>query len=332
MPITILEKENTDRGPELVNAATGARFPMVEGLQQIRPLLSNIRTLCLNKVTTGYGQDSILAADVIVLSRDDKGALRGFAALLLTPAEGKVYIDLICNAKPPTVGTRSNNRFPSGRDLLDAIKTYTVTKGYRYIELKALEHVISYYYRFGWRFISKCGAKENPVRSAQVQQLLNVLRAAGDPDKYTEEEEARVSAALQPFRGYQKGRFSERKAAATAAAMAATARSGDANREELLDEHTATRDKLQEQLREDGYTMIWCANDPDGATAAAPSRSDGGGLGGGHKRGRKRRTKKRRRNKKNQKKTTMKKRRKKKRQTRRRRKYKRRRTHKRKRR
>ena len=273
MPITIYEKDtNSADGVNWMDYNTRKSYNLTDVIKQVQPALSNIKTLCADKVTTYYGQNAILRADVLILSRDGSdakpGALRGFAALLTNKKEGKVYIDLICNGQKANAKTRFAPSRPSGKVMLNAIKDYTRDNGYRYIELKALQHVVPYYYKYGWRFISQCGGKENRARDVQVKNLLDVLKAAGDPDRYTEADEEMVAQALKPFRGYQKGIYSEKEATKTATAAAATARSGAANREELVDDYRDTREILEEGISEHGYTMIWCVNDPDGVAAA----------------------------------------------------------------
>jgi len=295
-PTIVLYEKGTD--------ADGNRAWSADTAEIIRlataPLRHNAKTFCMNMVTEDYTKDALTDADAIVISYDTRGgkitSARGFAALELRPEKGEVYIDLICNAARPKVALRTDAVIPGGSAMLNQIKAFAVHKGYKYIKLKALEHVIPYYYRFGWRFISGCGAKENSARETQVRELHNILKTIKlktdgmmDP---TDAQAAALTSALAPFKPYQNDFYSV--AGATAAAAAATNAAGRAAQDER-EEMVKTSEQRAETTREAGYTMIWCVNDPKGTKARewVPPRRGGSRK----KKGRTRRKRKSRRRK-----------------------------------
>ena len=256
-PTIELHEKDTDADGNRVWSADTAEIIRLK----VAPLIRNAKTFCMNMVTEDYTKDALTDADAIVISYDTRGgkitSARGFAALELRPEKGEVYIDLICNAARPKVALRTDAEIPGGSAMLNQIKAFAVHKGYKYIKLKALEHVIPYYHRFGWRFISGCGAPENPARKAQVRELYNILKTIKlktdgmmDP---TDAQAAALTSALAPFKTYQKSFYSDAgTATAAAAATNAAGRAAQDDREEML----GTSAQRAETKREAGYTMI----------------------------------------------------------------------------
>ena len=145
----------------------------------IRSIVKDSKTNCQDQIPREFTTEALLNADCIVVSKDTvgggPGSVRGFAALELhrydedefdggfshagdaTPKNKRnpqanfknyIYIDLICSALRPGVNTRDmtegDHEIASGKEMLRLIQKYAVEHGFKYIKLKALEHVISY--------------------------------------------------------------------------------------------------------------------------------------------------------------------------------------------
>ena len=182
---------------------------------------------------------------------------------------------LVLGATRPSMTTRSHRHYARGGQLLRAVQYLGATR--TYIELYALETVITLYYKFGWRFIDpanckpgrKGGAAERPHYKEAVKALLQLYKAAypGEPN------EERLTAVLIPFRGFAMGREG----------MWRQGKSGA---------------EATEAGRDNGYQMILCQqNNPyitflRGIPPQQPQGSSSGNSKSGGRRRRRKRTKK----------------------------------------
>jgi len=253
----------------------------------IGSIVKDAKTNCQDQIPKEFATEALINADCIVVSKDTvgggPGSVRGFAALELhryddnefdggfshagdaTPKNRRnpqanfknyIYIDLICSALRPGVNTKAmtegDHEIASGKEMLRLIQKYAVQHGFKYIKLKALEHVISYYYRYGWRFISMCGAKENSKIPSLVQQLHAAYKvimkhsSPGNPDP-SPEEQAQIRAILAQFQGHLKGLYGETEQKA--------AKYNDDEGEGSHQQHVVG-------LQDQGYTMLWCPGTP----------------------------------------------------------------------
>ena len=209
---------------------------------------------------------------------------------------------LVLGATRPSMAIR-NRHYARGGQLLRAVQYLGARR--TYIELYALETVITLYHKFGWRFIdpANCkpgnsgGAAERTHYGEAVKALLELYKAAapGEPN------EEHLTALLLPFRGFAMDR-------------AGMWRQGKRGTE------------ATEAARDNGYQMILCQQDNPyigflQSILSQQQQVQGSGSGGsgnsksGGRRRRRKRTKKRALKKKHRRT-----RRKKKRKTRRRRK------------
>jgi len=183
---------------------------------------------------------------------------------------------LVLGATRPSMTTRSHRHYARGGQLLRAVQYLGAVR--TYIELYALETVITLYHKFGWRFIdpANCGpgkpggAAERGHYGEAVKALFKLYKDAGDG----EPNEERLTALLLPFRGFAMNR----------AGMWRQGKSGA---------------EATEAGRDNGYQMILCQqNNPyigflqSILSQQAQGSSSGNSKSGGRRRRRKR-TKKR---------------------------------------
>ena len=263
---------------------------------------NTIGIYCNSDIPLDYAYDAFKGADVILVSRDRTsggklGSYRGFVCIKLGKnARGEtdkdsIYIDLICNAKASRLAAgRQKKEIASGKLLLNAVKDFARTAGYPKVALKALETVIPYYYKFGWRFVDSCDVSEKDWVKEDVRNLLSALRISND-----EEKEQKVAEELQKFKRFLPDLSKE-------TALRTIRYSDDDEFEDSMDADTLHAHVGS--LRENGYPMLFCF-----------SWYEGGKKGGGrHKRRRTRKKKMKKsrktRRKRHHKKRTRKKRRK----------------------
>ena len=175
---------------------------------------ASLDRFCGGDIALNYANDAFNNADVIFVSRDKRpdgklGSVRGFLCLNLNKnaydeEDSKcVYIDLICNAQSSRgAAGRQGKILASGKLLLNAVKDWTIAHGYTKISLKALETVIPYYYKFGWRFIKNCDTEEKPWIEEDVQALFAVLKAhkAKEPTMKNLKLNEEINTELQKFK------------------------------------------------------------------------------------------------------------------------------------
>ena len=181
---------------------------------------------------------------------------------------------LVLGATRPSMTTRSHRHYARGGQLLRAVQYLGATR--LYIELYALETVITLYHKFGWRFIDpanckqgrKGGAAERPHYKEAVKALLKLYKdaAPGEPD------DDHLTAVLLPFRGFAMGR----------AGMWRQGKSGA---------------EATEAGRDNGYQMILCQQNNPYITflrGIPPQQQQGSSSGNskGGRRHRRKRTKK----------------------------------------
>lgn len=178
---------------------------------------------------------------------------------------------LVLGATRPSMAIR-NRHYARGGQLLRAVQYLGARSPY--IELYALETVITLYYKFGWRFIDpanckpgrKGGAAERPHYKEAVEALLQLYKDAGQG----EPDDDHLTAVLVPFRGFAMDR----------AGMWRQGKSGA---------------EATEESRNNGYQMILCQQNNPYITflrGIQPQQPQGSSKSGGRRRRRKR-TKKR---------------------------------------
>ena len=113
------------------------------------------------------------------------------------------------NASPPSVVTRNHRVSPNGGLTIRAIQTVGVFLP-RGIGLHGLDTVITFYYKYGWRFVNGCG--DAYTESAQIPEavthLLQFHRGLDGAD-LTEHGEVTVQGVLRPFNSYSHHVYSE---------------------------------------------------------------------------------------------------------------------------
>jgi hypothetical protein len=135
--------------------------------QDIKSLINNDIIYCHNQVSKEYLRDSILdMADILCITYNKFDVPTGFATVIKNYiSKNSRYIHLICVQSYSHMKMRSNkniqNNKPKGSDLLHKIKEDAIEDHCDVIELQALEHVITYYYKQGYRFVTHCSRDED---------------------------------------------------------------------------------------------------------------------------------------------------------------------------
>jgi len=143
------------------------------------------KQLCQGKISSDFLEESLERADYLFV-HSFKDELRGFACVYLdkTP-EKHLYVNLICNSKFHNMKTRLNGLEErlNGKNIMNEIKILGEKLQVKYIQLNAIDNVISYYYSLGYTF-----EKAELQRHLDKQEnLITSLRHAQDQGNSLEE-------------------------------------------------------------------------------------------------------------------------------------------------
>tara|TARA_B100000927_G_scaffold42218_1_gene30075 strand:+ start:1736 stop:2530 length:795 start_codon:yes stop_codon:yes gene_type:complete len=193
---------------------------------------STISSWCRYEIPPDYIKDIIEEdTNLILLLTDSRDTVRGMA--LLKVKDTDMILHILCSNMLPNVKTRGNIDYGSGRMLVKMIKFLgkNLING---IQVYALKGVITFYYKFGWRFITHYKGKERSHISNAVNNLYKYYKKNKHRlgDIQTEE----LRKILLAFRGKAKDR-------------ARYIRTGNAIKKEAT-----------EEARDDGYEMRLCQN------------------------------------------------------------------------
>lgn len=139
------------------------------------------------------------------------------------------------NAKKSSVKLRDPKKIKGGSNIIKAIQFIgkNIPNG---IELYALETVISYYWKFGWRFMSSCLAdKPSHIGKKEIDKLLNFHLKHGDPNEYNTDENEKYEKILTNF-----NRFSDKF---------------------YKDLHHEGKEIATERAGDNGYRMLLCQDE-----------------------------------------------------------------------
>ena len=181
-------------------------------------------------------------ANLILILYDNfqpnRGIVEGIRGIALCDINDKRMKLLVLGAIRPSVELR-NRTFAKGGMLLKLVQYLGADR--TYIELFALETVISLYYYFGWRFIDPANCEPGmPGEKAQLPKYGDSVAGLKALLK-TNPTEENLTKALSAFRGWAAGR-------------AEKIRKGEAFDDE-------GRKIATEEARENGYRMILCKFD-----------------------------------------------------------------------
>ena len=250
---------------------------------------STMKTLCQGGISDdppegqeegGFYTEAFKTADIILTSHDSNGSLRGFCCVKKNHTfddiykPGYLYITLICNATKHGMSSRQGVQHAAGKNILLFLAEYAMKGGWDAIALSAIEEVITYYYKFGYRFIKKCGDKQKDWMQEDINNLKILIIKKFKTEKRGEELDTKDKKAYQKalrrfkrygddtgniYTGPSRTDFLELKQDVQDDAWGTWwKRWKESNTKSELDDPTPT----------EGYKMIWCANDPKGATGA----------------------------------------------------------------
>ena len=132
----------------------------------------NCSELCREEVGNTFIEESLEQCDFLLLNIFSRKII-GFSTVLYTEDRKGLYISLICNAKPDTFMNIFNSKRgdpKSGKDMISTVITIARTEGLKYVKLRALNTVISYYHYLGFTFEIGSSRTESR-RSGEIQAL-----------------------------------------------------------------------------------------------------------------------------------------------------------------
>ncbi len=258
-----------------------------------------IDRFCGGDINLPFAIDAFEDSDFVFISHDmrangELGSIRGLMCVkknhnaLGDHEDGTLYIELICNAPSSRAAAgRHGTRLAGGKLLLNHLKRFVRESGgeYQRIALKALETVIPYYYKFGWRFISRCDEEERGRgREEDVARLSAALRAHYKANANMNDLKLNpdINAALVPFKRYLPDLNDE-------VLMRTAIHQNHEDWPDLPAYDQSTISMHVAGRRDNGYAMLWCLENEQGHGKMAAKK------GGRRKKHRKKRTKKRRR-------------------------------------
>ena len=108
---------------------------------------------CSNKIPRDFLENTLDNVDYLLINFSINGII-GFASVI--EEEEHLYIDLICNAPGTKMNlkSRKNSDFIrlGAKQMINEIERLCSTLKKRYIKLSALDDVILYYHRLGFKF------------------------------------------------------------------------------------------------------------------------------------------------------------------------------------
>ena len=169
----------------------------------------------------------------------------------ISPETTDMEVLVLGSQKIPNVKSRAmqSKIYARGGNTLKAIQ-FLGSKLKHGIVLYGLETVITLYYKFGWRFISRCGDVEERCKYAPaVKALYLFLKTNGVPGEEgivrSEESEIQYNTELtnllKPFSGFAHNMY------------------GILSKSQVLEEpETKATSQARESSRDDGYRMLLC--------------------------------------------------------------------------
>ena len=172
--------------------------------KNIRIIKDKRTNYCMGYVSDEYVKYSIDNAHYVVFSEDANRGLKGFATLYHDHKLSKLLIDVICNLGETKYELRTPQVAEPGKEILDKIVEFgRDTLNVSYLELHSLEHVITYYSKFGWKFLdvnknNQC--VQNKDYSQEIENLKNALK---------ENNPWKITYRLNKFKDFEEGKRSD---------------------------------------------------------------------------------------------------------------------------
>lgn len=154
--------------------------------------------LCNKSVAGKYVKYSLERCDLLFVNVDENDDVRGFATIIFDKLG--IYIDVICSSALYHPMVRRSGEFLhfSGKHIIEYVKDYAKENKIKYIHLSALESVITYYYKLGFRFFGNDGDL-NEELSKRESKLMSDLRES----KSTSEIEKNLNKVIiRKYPGY----------------------------------------------------------------------------------------------------------------------------------
>lgn len=136
---------------------------------------NDLLKICKYEISDEFLEEVLEDSQYAIVHYANKNTLnlRGFALLTeLSDEYGPfLYIDLICNIQNlPMVLRSQKGPVTSGKDIINAIVELALSKNIYRIKLSAIENVITYYYKLGFKL------DYNPDREGKRLDILNMLK------------------------------------------------------------------------------------------------------------------------------------------------------------
>lgn len=172
-----------------------------------REILKNARVeFCQGKIGEQFIYETLNDCDYLFVHKFEND-IRGFATIYYhSDNDNKLYlyINLICNSIFHSMKTRGTGdlRRAGGKAIIERVIQLAQYLGCDYVKLSAIDAVIPYYYKLGFRFLS---APLNSEIESKSTELVRGLRIAQQQD-FTPEIENKMK---QIIRRYYPGYLSE---------------------------------------------------------------------------------------------------------------------------
>ena len=192
---------------------------------------------------------------IAAVSTDGIGEDRSYPYRDVPALQFKYYtLELIGNysiRRKPSSATkeRHNVKVRSGKDMLDCLKKFGIKGGYQYLKLNAMENVIGFYWKYGWRFHEFSSEQRDCSHNIITQRVekLNDVNKLITSVRYTKYDDIRNRILTKYFDRYLPDYY------CVNALSKCNAPIDDYDDYELVDTLTYKRWNMRFQ----GYPMYW---------------------------------------------------------------------------
>ena len=167
-------------------------------------ILKNARVhFCQGKIGEQFIYDTLQDCDYLFVHKFEND-IRGFATIYHYSDDASnayLYINLICNSIFHPMKTRANQdlRRIGGKAIIELVIQLAQQIGCSYVKLSAIDEVIPYYYKLGFRFLN---APLNSEIDSKAEGLVRGLRTAQQQDLTPEIENKMKQIITRYYPGY----------------------------------------------------------------------------------------------------------------------------------
>jgi hypothetical protein len=145
--------------------------------------------LCQNKIENDFVKEVINNTDYLFINYY-KANIIGFAAVLYIdddPQTPFLEIELICNSPGTKMNLRSDIEERKGaKDIINAVENLAFQKNCLFVNIKAIDAVIPYYYKLGYNFVN--GDLNEFLKNRQEKLIQELSKYQAEKNEEKEEE------------------------------------------------------------------------------------------------------------------------------------------------